>query len=79
MLCLISVVIVICVLYRRRLSKLKKRVNSMAMVDISQLNTDTVKKSFINFDELKNMNMIGSGAFGVVYKARWRETQVAVR
>ncbi|PRP75728.1 putative leucine-rich repeat receptor-like protein kinase [Planoprotostelium fungivorum] len=79
MLCLISAICITCVLYRRRLSKLKKRVNSMAMVDISQLNTDTVKKSFINFDELKNMNMIGSGAFGVVYKARWRETQVAVK
>ncbi|PRP83292.1 hypothetical protein PROFUN_09504 [Planoprotostelium fungivorum] len=75
---LIVIVVVAFLLYRKQMSK-RVGNNQFAMIDVSQLNTSTVKKSLIDFDELKNMQMIGSGAFGIVYKARWRETAVAVK
>lgn len=44
------------------------------------IETRTVKLNFeIEYKELKNLIRISSGTFGIVYKANWRETQVAVK
>jgi len=51
----------------------------MANLDLSQINLGAAKKSIIDYDDLKGMVQIGSGAFGVVYKAEWRELFVAVK
>ncbi|PRP84155.1 putative leucine-rich repeat receptor-like protein kinase [Planoprotostelium fungivorum] len=75
---LLIVTIVIFVLYQRWL---KRKVNGMqlSLIDLSQLNTSVVKRSLICFDDLHDKKMIGSGAFGVVYRANWRDTSVAVK
>ncbi|PRP72821.1 serine/threonine-protein kinase CTR1-like, partial [Planoprotostelium fungivorum] len=75
---LLVVMIVVFAVYRNHLRKESNK-NQYAMVDITQLNTATVKKSMIDHEELKDMERIGSGAFGIVYKGKWRETQVAVK
>ncbi|PRP73159.1 putative leucine-rich repeat receptor-like protein kinase [Planoprotostelium fungivorum] len=64
--------------YRRRVHR-RSIMRQLKLIDFTKLNTATVKKSLIDFDHLKDMKMIGSGAFGVVYKANWRETEVAIR
>ncbi|PRP84098.1 hypothetical protein PROFUN_04089 [Planoprotostelium fungivorum] len=75
---LLIVTTVIFVLYQRWL---KRKVNGMqlSLIDLSQLNTSVVKRSLICFDDLHDKKMIGSGAFGVVYRAKWRDTSVAVK
>ncbi|PRP73744.1 hypothetical protein PROFUN_16669 [Planoprotostelium fungivorum] len=69
---LLIVTIVIFVLYQRWL---KRKVNGMqlSLIDLSQLNTSVVKRSLICFDDLHDKKMIGSGAFGVVYRAKSTE------
>ncbi|PRP77100.1 putative leucine-rich repeat receptor-like protein kinase [Planoprotostelium fungivorum] len=48
-------------------------------VDLSNINLGAAKKSVVDFSELKNLKQIGSGAFGVVYRAEWRSLSVAVK
>eukprot|EP01117_Protostelium_nocturnum_P009025 TRINITY_DN3239_c0_g1_i1.p1 TRINITY_DN3239_c0_g1~~TRINITY_DN3239_c0_g1_i1.p1 ORF type:complete len:1365 (+),score=254.10 TRINITY_DN3239_c0_g1_i1:56-4150(+) len=48
-------------------------------IDLSKINFGAAKKSIINYDDLKKMTFIGSGGFGIVYKANWREFKVAVK
>ncbi len=44
------------------------------------IETRTVKLKFeIDFSELKNLVKISQGTYGIVYKASWRETTVAVK
>ncbi|PRP87399.1 hemagluttinin family protein [Planoprotostelium fungivorum] len=40
---------------------------------------DAHKNVIINFDDLADMQQIGRGAFGIVYKAIWRAVPVAVK
>ncbi|PRP86395.1 CLL6 clavata1-like receptor S/T protein kinase protein, partial [Planoprotostelium fungivorum] len=76
--CLVVITVIIFVLYRNHLRRESYK-KQFAMVDITQLNTATVKKSMIDYEDLKSLEPIGSGAFGIVYKGKWRETQVAVK
>ncbi|PRP78274.1 LRR receptor-like serine/threonine-protein kinase GSO1-like [Planoprotostelium fungivorum] len=63
----------------RRHIKRREATRQLAMIDVSQLNTSTVKKSLIDYDELRDTRQIGQGAFGIVYRAKWRETLVAIK
>ncbi|PRP79695.1 LRR receptor-like serine/threonine-protein kinase GSO2-like [Planoprotostelium fungivorum] len=74
---IVLIVIAFVVLMRRRGKTTV--MNTFAMVDVSQLNTATTKKSLLDWEEFDDMKMIGSGAFGVVFKAKWREMAVAVK
>ncbi|PRP81428.1 putative leucine-rich repeat receptor-like protein kinase [Planoprotostelium fungivorum] len=75
---LIVIMAVVFIVYRHHIRK-ESFTRQLMLVDLKVLNTDMVKKSIINYEELKNMQMIGCGAFGIVYRAKWRETQVAVK
>ncbi|PRP81868.1 LRR receptor-like serine/threonine-protein kinase GSO2-like [Planoprotostelium fungivorum] len=65
-------------LYSRKMKR-EAATRQLNMIDTSQLNTLTVKKSLIDYDEFQDVKKIGVGAFGIVYVARWRETHVAVK
>ncbi|PRP84531.1 hypothetical protein PROFUN_05866 [Planoprotostelium fungivorum] len=75
---LIILVIIIFFVYRKTVMK-RAAMRQFKMVDMTQIDMTPVKKSVIDYDDIKGIQMIGSGAFGVVYKAKWRETQVAVK
>eukprot|EP01117_Protostelium_nocturnum_P000459 TRINITY_DN1052_c0_g2_i1.p1 TRINITY_DN1052_c0_g2~~TRINITY_DN1052_c0_g2_i1.p1 ORF type:complete len:1217 (+),score=369.42 TRINITY_DN1052_c0_g2_i1:191-3841(+) len=59
----------------------KRRIvtNQFAMIDVSTINLGAAKKSIIPYSELSDLDQIGSGAFGIVYRAKWRELDVAVK
>ena len=46
-----------------------------------QLNKEKTLKPYfeIDFKELEIVKHVAEGGFGVIYKAKWRETQVAVK
>ncbi|PRP78171.1 extracellular nuclease [Planoprotostelium fungivorum] len=71
----LALIIIIVVVRSRR----KQAIQSFELVDMSKLNLEPAKKSIIDFDDIKDMKIIGHGAFGVVYSAYWRETKVAVK
>ncbi|PRP78053.1 EF-TU receptor, partial [Planoprotostelium fungivorum] len=75
---LIILVVIVFFVYRKSMMK-RAAMQQFKMVDMTQIDMTPVKKSVIDYDDIKGMQMIGSGAFGVVYKAKWRETQVAVK
>jgi len=53
--------------------------NQLAMIDLKSINLGEAKSSITPWDELANLKEIGSGAFGIVYKADWRGLNVAVK
>ncbi|PRP83471.1 CLL4A clavata1-like receptor S/T protein kinase protein [Planoprotostelium fungivorum] len=53
--------------------------HQVVMIDMSTMNLTDVKQSLIQYEELENMEMIGSGAFGIVFGAQWRGIKVAVK
>ncbi|PRP86868.1 hypothetical protein PROFUN_03616 [Planoprotostelium fungivorum] len=59
----------------------KRRVTQIMMqtVDLSTIDLGSVKKSMIEYTDLTDMHEIGSGAFGIVFRATWRELTVAVK
>jgi len=63
--------------YQQR-NKNKHR-NQLSMIDLSSINLGATKKSVLDFKQLHNMQQIGSGAFGIVYRATWRDLLVAVK
>ncbi|PRP82797.1 hypothetical protein PROFUN_10012 [Planoprotostelium fungivorum] len=78
-------------IYRNRL-KIRMAKQQLSQIDMSKLNLDTVKKSVIGYGDLKSMAPVGIGlfylslrgliqlgAYGVVYKAKWRGLRVAVK
>ncbi|PRP73444.1 leucine-rich repeat receptor-like protein kinase PEPR1, partial [Planoprotostelium fungivorum] len=67
-------VIVLLLTRKRRVYK-----TSFELVDFTQINNNATLKSVIPFSELEGQVMIGSGAYGVVYKASWRSNTVAVK
>ncbi|PRP87134.1 hypothetical protein PROFUN_01396 [Planoprotostelium fungivorum] len=68
--------LIVLFVYRRKLSL---RSHDFSDIDLSSINLGAAKKSVINHEELTDLHMIGSGAFGVVYKASWRDITVAVK
>ncbi|PRP77839.1 putative leucine-rich repeat receptor-like protein kinase [Planoprotostelium fungivorum] len=75
---LMIVFIILFIVYRNRMRR-ENDMKMFEMIDINQLNTDTTKKYLIRTEEITLMNKIGSGSFGVVYRAKWRKTDVAVK
>ncbi|PRP78052.1 DNA-directed RNA polymerase subunit beta, partial [Planoprotostelium fungivorum] len=75
---LVILMVIVFFVYRKTVMKMAA-MRQFKMVDMTQIDMTPVKKSVIDYDDIKGMQMIGSGAFGVVYKAKWRETQVAVK
>ncbi|PRP78601.1 putative receptor protein kinase [Planoprotostelium fungivorum] len=67
-------VIVLLLTRKRRVYK-----TSFELVDFTQINNNATLKSVIPFSELEGQVMIGSGAYGVVYRASWRSNTVAVK
>ncbi|PRP81755.1 putative receptor protein kinase [Planoprotostelium fungivorum] len=53
--------------------------NQLDLIDMSNINLGAAKRSVVDYDELKDKVMIGQGAFGIVYKATWRNMTVALK
>ncbi|PRP89557.1 hypothetical protein PROFUN_00821 [Planoprotostelium fungivorum] len=73
---IVLLLVVVVYLFRR------KRVTKLVMaqtIDMTDINLGVAKKSLINYDELRDMIEVGSGAYGIVFKAVWRELNVAVK
>ncbi|PRP86123.1 hypothetical protein PROFUN_03110 [Planoprotostelium fungivorum] len=78
----VIIIVVLIVLLKR-----KKRVykTNFALVDFTRIDNNSTAKSVtlmedqISFSELEDQVMIGSGAYGIVYKAKWRSNTVAVK
>ncbi|PRP85196.1 TK/FER protein kinase [Planoprotostelium fungivorum] len=71
-------VVVAVIVWKRRERALQKR-SQTVMVDMSTVNINAVQQSVVPYKELENMQMIGSGAFGIVFSAQWRGIKVAVK
>ncbi|PRP89101.1 hypothetical protein PROFUN_01821 [Planoprotostelium fungivorum] len=59
----------------------KGKVTQMMMqtIDLSNIDLGSVKTSMIQYTDITDMHEIGSGAFGIVFRATWRELTVAVK
>ncbi|PRP80703.1 CLL4A clavata1-like receptor S/T protein kinase protein [Planoprotostelium fungivorum] len=76
---LIVVAVILAVfVWKRRERSLQKR-SQVVMVDMSTINMNAVNQSVVPYKELESMQMIGSGAFGIVFSAQWRGIKVAVK
>ncbi|PRP84500.1 LRR receptor-like serine/threonine-protein kinase GSO1-like [Planoprotostelium fungivorum] len=73
----LCVIVALFVLSRRR--KPGKMYDQLMLVDMSKINLDPIKESVIPSKEITDMALIGSGAFGLVYSANWRNINVAVK
>ncbi|PRP85741.1 putative leucine-rich repeat receptor-like protein kinase [Planoprotostelium fungivorum] len=78
--CLIIIAVVIAGFVYARLRRTRSVwQNQLAMIDLKSINLGDAKSSITPFSELKGMTEIGSGAFGIVYRAEWRSLDVAVK
>ncbi|PRP80707.1 hypothetical protein PROFUN_11580 [Planoprotostelium fungivorum] len=73
---LVIVIVVLIVLLKRKKPVYK---TNFELVDFTRIDNNSTAKSVIPFSELEDQVMIGFGAYGVVYKAKWRSNTVAVR
>ncbi|PRP75069.1 hypothetical protein PROFUN_03905 [Planoprotostelium fungivorum] len=65
-----------------RYIKLRRKKNDkerIPMIDIDKINIGAAKSSIIPWEDLKISNQVGSGSFGVVHTAEWRDVTVAVK
>ncbi|PRP89037.1 hypothetical protein PROFUN_02315 [Planoprotostelium fungivorum] len=77
--CAVLVVVTFIIVLLLQRNRKRPVMQSMELVDLSRLNLEPAKKSIINFNDIKNMQVVGHGAFGIVYSAIWRESKVAVK
>ncbi|PRP76857.1 hypothetical protein PROFUN_14777, partial [Planoprotostelium fungivorum] len=56
-----------------------KHNNEFDMQELAKIDLGDAKRCLIDFDELKDKQHVGSGSFGVVYRATWRQLTVAVK
>ncbi|PRP79419.1 putative leucine-rich repeat receptor-like protein kinase [Planoprotostelium fungivorum] len=78
--CFIVIVIAIAgIVYARSRRSNSVWQSQLSMIGLKSINLGEAKSSITPFKELKNMVEIGSGAFGIVYKAEWRSLDVAVK
>ncbi|PRP89036.1 hypothetical protein PROFUN_02314 [Planoprotostelium fungivorum] len=77
--CAVLVVVIFIIVLLLQRNRKRPVMQSMELVDLSRLNLEPAKKSIINFNDIKNMQVVGHGAFGIVYSAIWRESKVAVK
>eukprot|EP01117_Protostelium_nocturnum_P014323 TRINITY_DN5446_c0_g2_i3.p1 TRINITY_DN5446_c0_g2~~TRINITY_DN5446_c0_g2_i3.p1 ORF type:complete len:1553 (+),score=475.01 TRINITY_DN5446_c0_g2_i3:123-4781(+) len=73
---LVLIIVIFAILYVRAR---RRKQNGFSMIDLSQINLGEAKSSLIDFDEFKHLKEIGSGAYGVVFKATWRDMDIAVK
>ncbi|PRP86567.1 hypothetical protein PROFUN_05205 [Planoprotostelium fungivorum] len=71
-------IVLLLALYLRQQNR-SKRALGISMINLSPEDFASVRSGALNADELSNMKQIGAGAFGVVYRAQWRELNVAVK
>ncbi|PRP83188.1 Protein kinase domain containing protein [Planoprotostelium fungivorum] len=71
----VSVIVAVIVVRKRARSQRIKEFEKNLM----ELNIVNAKKMVIDYHDLESMKKIGEGAFGVVYKAKWRDADVAVK
>eukprot|EP01117_Protostelium_nocturnum_P008294 TRINITY_DN2962_c0_g1_i2.p1 TRINITY_DN2962_c0_g1~~TRINITY_DN2962_c0_g1_i2.p1 ORF type:complete len:1112 (-),score=374.17 TRINITY_DN2962_c0_g1_i2:72-3407(-) len=76
--CMMTIPIIYFLVRLRKQKKLIKK-QRIEMEDWSNVDLGAAKRSVLNLNEFKDMVEIGSGAFGVVYRAQWRELQIAVK
>ncbi|PRP74686.1 hypothetical protein PROFUN_03608 [Planoprotostelium fungivorum] len=81
---ILAVIIITFFVYRRYRQQRKeleaaKHSNSFNMEDLTKVDLGEAKRCLLDFDELKDLNSIGNGSFGVVYRATWRQLTVAVK
>eukprot|EP01117_Protostelium_nocturnum_P009080 TRINITY_DN3251_c0_g1_i1.p1 TRINITY_DN3251_c0_g1~~TRINITY_DN3251_c0_g1_i1.p1 ORF type:complete len:1571 (+),score=426.26 TRINITY_DN3251_c0_g1_i1:57-4715(+) len=76
---MIAVIALAIYVVRVKRQKARLKNNDFSMIDFSTLNLGAAKKSILDFDEFKNLKEVGSGSFGVVFKAEWRELHIAVK
>eukprot|EP01117_Protostelium_nocturnum_P014861 TRINITY_DN5701_c0_g1_i1.p1 TRINITY_DN5701_c0_g1~~TRINITY_DN5701_c0_g1_i1.p1 ORF type:complete len:2449 (-),score=807.95 TRINITY_DN5701_c0_g1_i1:2-7348(-) len=75
---LVVIFVVVLFIVIRRKRKVQHH-DQFQMIDLKSINLGAAKKSVVDYDEIKDKTLVGAGAFGVVYRARWRETDVAVK
>ncbi|PRP89670.1 putative leucine-rich repeat receptor-like protein kinase [Planoprotostelium fungivorum] len=78
--CLIIISVIIAgLLYVRSRRSNSVWQNQLSMIDLKSINLGEAKSSITPFSEIRDMKEIGSGAFGIVYRAEWRSLDVAVK
>ncbi|PRP81913.1 hypothetical protein PROFUN_10621 [Planoprotostelium fungivorum] len=67
--------------YRQQRRELEnaKHSNEFDMQELVKIDLGDAKRCLLDFDELKDLQLIGKGSFGVVYRATWRQLTVAVK
>jgi serine/threonine protein kinase len=74
------IILALIFLLRRKKRRNQSPNNAVELSHISTIPPSISPKNYdIKYEELANMKVIGKGAFGVVYKAEWRLTTVAVK
>jgi hypothetical protein len=53
-------------LYHKKMRS--RRHDQFSMIDLSAINTDATKNSILNYEDIKSLNLVGQGNFGVVYR-----------
>ncbi|KAG2387484.1 hypothetical protein C9374_001816 [Naegleria lovaniensis] len=82
-LCVITSLVVMtiawCNFKRWKRMKFKESELEQKLLDLNEYSSGIEKTSFIPFDELEIISRVGSGAFGNVFKAKWKQAIVAVK
>ncbi|PRP81904.1 serine/threonine protein kinase 4, CTR4 [Planoprotostelium fungivorum] len=73
---IVVVAVIIAILIKRRERKKHK---AEFEHNLKLLNLQSASKMVIDYADITGKKQIGEGAFGVVYKAKWRQTDVAVK